>query len=163
MSYRVCDAMTQDVVTFDPDMTLTELDRSLTESGVSGGPVVRDGRVVGVVSQADVVRALYREQVEASKVSGFYTSPFPIPIPALERLAQDSRKIADHMTHATVGEIMSPDVRSVAPDDLLEAVARRMAAEGIHRLPVIDDGDLIGIISSLDLVRVLGRVGLAEN
>lgn len=163
MSHRVCDAMTQKVVTFTPSMTLTELDRALVENGVSGGPVLDDGTVVGVVSRADVVAKLFEEQVDASRVSAFYTSPFLIPIPALERLAKDTRKIADHMTGATVAEILSPDVRSVEPDDLIQDVAQRMASEGLHRLPVIDEGRLIGIVSSLDLVRMLGRVGLRED
>lgn len=163
MPYRICDAMTQEVFTVDPEMTLTELDRALLAQGVSGAPVLEDGNVVGVVSRTDVVRTLYDEQREAGKVSGFYSSPFPIPISALEHLAKDSRRIADHMTKMKVREIMSTEVKSVEPDDVITGVAQMMASEGYHQLPVIDQGELIGIVSSLDLVRLLGRVGLAEE
>ena len=163
MSKRVCDLMTQEVLVLDPGMTLTELDRALLERGVSGGPVVEDGVVVGVVSRADVVRALYDEQVEAGRVSGFYTSPFPIPIPALEQLANDSRKIADRIAHTRVRQVMTRDVKSIGPNDEIEAAARMMAAEGYHRIPVIADGAVVGILTSLDVVRLVGEVGLAGD
>jgi CBS domain-containing protein len=162
MKTRACDIMTQDVVTLDPEMNLTELDRVLLSYGVSGGPVVEDGIVVGVVSRSDVIRALYEEQSEAARVSGFYTSPFPIPIPALERLARDSRRIADRMTKMRVREIMTSDVKSVAPDDPVEVVARMLAAGGYHRVPVLDGGSLVGIVTTLDLVRLLASRGLGE-
>lgn len=161
MSTQICSVMTQEVITLDPNMTLTELDRVLVAADVSGGPVVEDGRVVGVVSRADVIRVLYEEQKAAANVSGFYSSPYPIPLPALEHLARDSRRIADQMTAMRVDEIMSRDVKSVGPKDDVQAVARMMAENGYHRVPVIDGSELIGIVTTLDLVRVLGEVGLA--
>lgn len=161
MPILIRDVMTHDVLTLDPKMTLTELDRVLLRYGVSGGPVVADEKVVGVVSRSDVVRTLYGEQVEAEKVSGFYTSPFPIPIPALEHLARDSRHIADRMTGLRVEEIMTRDVKSVAPTDPVSEAARLMAAEGYHRVPVIEGSAVVGIVTSLDLVRLLASVGLA--
>ena len=80
--------------------------------------------------------------------------------PASSLLARDSRRIADHMTAMKVSEIMSRDVKSVGPNDEVEAVARMMAAEGYHRVPVVDGTDLVGIITSLDVVRLVGKVGL---
>jgi predicted transcriptional regulator len=160
MTTVIRDIMTRDVVTLDSQMTLTQLDRVLVSENVSGGPVLEDGAVVGVVSRTDVIRTLYDEQMAAANVSGFYGSPYPIPIPALEHLAQDSRRIADHMTTMQVCEIMSRDVKSVGPDDDVEAVARLMAAEGYHRVPVLEGTRLVGIVTSLDVVRLVGQVGL---
>jgi CBS domain-containing protein len=125
--------------------------------------VVEDDRLIGVVSRADVIRMLYEEQKRAQKVSDFYTSPFPIPIPALERLARDSREIADRMTHARVRDIMTPKPQSVRPDDSLETAARLMWEKGFHRLPVVSDGHLEGILSSLDVVRLVAERGLATT
>ena len=112
MPIKIHAVMTREVVTAGPDMTLTELDRLLVSENVSGGPVVEDGVVVGVVSRADVIRVLYDEQMAAANVSGFYGSPYPIPIPALYQLARDSRRIADEMTNMRVSQIMSRDVKS---------------------------------------------------
>ena len=161
MATPIRDVMTREFEAFDPEMTLTELDLVLVSRAVSGGPVVEEGRLVGVVSRADVIRVLYEQQVEAQRVSSFYSSPFPIAIPDLEHLARDSRKIADRMTKLRVREIMSPDPLVVGPDDDVEFVARLMSERGFHRLLVTEGEDVCGIVSSLDLVRLLGERGLA--
>jgi len=163
MPTQVCSVMTQDVIELAPNMSLTELDRLLVAAGVSGGPVVEDGSVVGVVSRTDVIRALYEEQQAAAHVSGFYSSPYPMPIPALEHLAQDTRRIADQMTVIRVDEIMSRDVQSVRPSDDVVAVAKMMAEKGFHRVPVLEGSTLVGIVTTMDLVRVMGKVGLAAH
>lgn len=161
MPTTIRDLMTAEVVSLDPEMTLKEVDRVLLSYGVGGGPVVEDGVVVGVVSRADVLQFLYAEQADASKISGFYTSPFPIPLPSLERMAEETRRIADRIVHEKVRAIMSSDIRSVAPWDSAQAAASMMAQEGIHRVPVLDGDELVGIVTSMDLVRRVGEVGLA--
>ncbi len=163
MSTTVGDVMARDVVTLSPDMTLSEMDRVLLEKQVSGAPVVEGKRLVGIVSRADVIRVLYEEQREAQRVSDFYTSPFPIPIPALENLARDSRKIADHMIKLRVHEVMTPNPLTVTPGDRVEWVAKMMNTQRIHRLPVTEDDQLVGIITSLDIVRLVAEVGLASG
>ena len=162
MALTVGEVMTRDVETIEPDRTLTEMDRLLVARGISGVPVVEGDKLVGIVSQTDVIRVLLAEQKKAQQVSGFYSSPFPIPIPALERLAQDSREIADRMTLLRVREVMTPEPRVVAPSEPIERAARIMADEGYHRLPVVADKRLLGIVTSLDLVRLVGERGLAD-
>ncbi len=162
MAIPIRDVMTRQVEAFHPEMTLTELDCVLVNRAVSGGPVVEEERLVGVVSRADVIRALYEQQVEAQQVSGFYSSPFPIAIPELEHLARGSRKIADRMTMLRVREIMSPDPLVVGPDDDVEFVARLLSGRGFHRVLVTEGERVCGIVSALDLVRLLGERGLAS-
>lgn len=160
MGIRVRDVMTRELVTLTPDMSLKDMDRILLERQVSGAPVVHAGRLVGIVSRADVVRELYDEQRSAARVSDFYTSPFPIPIPALEHLARDSRKIVERMIKLRVREVMTPDPLTVAPDDDIQEVARTMTAQHYHRLPVTEGDKLVGIVSSLDIVRLVAERGL---
>ncbi|MBW2270482.1 MAG: CBS domain-containing protein [Deltaproteobacteria bacterium] len=157
------DVMTRDVLSVRPDMTITEFDELLIEARISGAPVLEDGKLVGIVSRADVVRALYKEQVEANRVSDFYTSPFPIPIPALEHLARDSRQIADHMTKLQVRDVMTPAPGRVQPDTDVREVARLMSSEGFHRVPVMQGDQLLGIVSAIDLLRLMGERGLGDG
>jgi len=155
--------MTRDVLVVRPEMTLKQLDRALLDRGVSGAPVVEGEGLVGVVSRADVVRAFYQEQREAARISDFYTSPFPIPVPALERLAQDSKRLATHMTELRVRDVMSREPLTVSVDDDLEHVARLMADRHVHRVPVVSTGGrLLGIVTSLDIVRQVAERGLAD-
>ena len=161
MRMTVAEIMTRDVATLSPEMTLKEMDRIFVERQVSGAPVVDGERLVGVVSQADVVRLLYDEQKKAQQVSDFYGSPFPIAISALDQLAKNSRKIADHLTKQKVGELMIPYPLTVRPSDAVESVARLMVSERIHRVLVTEDERLVGIVSSLDIARLVAEVGLA--
>lgn len=163
MPLTVRDVMTTDVQTVTPKMTLTEMDRLLISHELNGAPVVEGETLVGIISRADVVRVLYDQQMKAERVSGFYTSPFPIPIPALEKLASDSRRIVDHMTKLRVEDVMTRAPQTVSPEDELGAVAELMCKEGFHRVPVVDGERLVGIATSLDLVRAIAEVGLAER
>ena len=68
MSMTVEQAMTHEVDTLSPEMTLKDMDRVLLDAGISGAPVVDGGRLVGIASRADVIRLLYREQKQAQRV-----------------------------------------------------------------------------------------------
>ena len=164
MSITAADLMTSKVVTLTPEMTLKEMDAVFVKRGVSGAPVIEMRRLVGVASQADVVRTLWEGQKEASKISAYHSSPFPIPIPALEQIAKDSHQISERMIQSKVRDIMTKDPLVAHPEDSIESVAERMVLDQIHRLPVTEaeTGDLVGIITALDLVRAITTYGLVS-
>lgn len=164
MGIIASDLMTRQVVTLTPEMTLNEMDTVLVKRGISGAPVVEHGRLVGVASQADLVRSLWEGQHEASKLGAFYASPFPIPITALEYIAKDAQRIGDRLIEQNVSDIMTRDPLVAHPEDSIEDVANRLVRDQIHRLPVTEagSGELVGIISSLDLVRAITTYGLVS-
>jgi CBS domain-containing protein len=153
--------MKRDVLALAPEMSLKQMDRALLKHHVSGAPVVDRGRLVGIASLADVIRLLYQDQSEAARVSDIYSSPFPIPVPALEALAKDSQRITKHLAESRVRDVMTPNPLTVSPSDDVETAARLMATERIHRVPVVQDDELVGIVSSLDIMRLVGDRGLA--
>jgi CBS domain-containing protein len=155
MQGTVTEYMTADVVTATPSMTLKQVDQLLLKNGITGMPVVDDGMLVGVVSQSDIVRTIYDEQLHAQRVSDIYQSPFPIPIAAIEELSSQNRKISDHIVSTTVKEVMSPVPVTVEMDIAISEVARLMVTERIHRVLVTDRGRLVGIVSALDLVNAM--------
>jgi len=108
-------------------------------------------------------RALYDDQSQATRISDFYTSPFPIPLPALDQLEKDSRRITHHLATLRVREIMTTDPLTVAPTDHVEVVAHMMVSERVHRVPVVEEGELVGIVSSLDIVGCVARHGLGTG
>lgn len=61
------------------------------------------------------------------------------------------RAVAEGMTSATIGEICSGDLVTASPDDDLQAVAERMREANVRRIPVVDNGRPVGIISLGDL------------
>ena len=163
MAVLIEEVMTRDVLSVQPEMTVKQMDRALLDRNVSGAPVLEGQRLVGVVSRADAVRALYDDQSQATRISDFYTSPFPIPLPALDQLEKDSRRITQHLATLRVREIMTTDPLTVAPSDSVEVVAHMMVSERVHRVPVVDEGELVGIVSSLDIVGCVASRGLGTG
>src|SRR5208283_113056 len=102
------------------------------------------GVVVGVVTEGDLLR---RVETGTERHRSRW----------LELLVGPGRLAADYVeTHARkVGEAMTSEVVSVAPDDALETVVQLMEKRRIKRVPVVDGGQLVGIISRADLVRAL--------
>jgi len=163
MDLTVADVMTRDVTTLGPELSLTQMDHILLSAKIGAAPVIEDGHLIGIASRSDVIRLLAGEQSRAERISGFYSSPFPIGLDALEHLARDSRVIADRMTKTRVRDIMTRDIEYLSPEDNVEAAARFMWGEGFHHVPVVSNGRLMGILSAMDLVRLIGERGLSKS
>jgi CBS domain-containing protein len=160
MGITVAEVMTPVPISVSPEMTLLELDEVFVEFDVSGVPVVHADQLVGVVSQSDVVRMLLDEQLETRRISAFYAAPIPISIPELEQLARNTRQIADHLTEARVGDLMTRDPIVVHPTDPIELAAAKIVNEGIHRVLVVDGDRLVGLVTATDLAALLLDPGL---
>jgi CBS domain-containing protein len=143
---RVFELMNPDVVSLRPDHTVTEAQEILAARSVSGAPVVDEsGRVLGVVSQNDLVRKATHPDT-AEKAGQFFSS--------VEDYADiGATPVPPSSQH--VSEIMSKRVFSVSRDTGVAVAANIMRERRIHRLLVTDRGVLVGVLSSLDLLRVV--------
>ncbi len=136
--------MRRPVVTVRPETSLREVARLLVEHGISGVPVVdASGAVLGVVSEGDfVIRegGAPRERPRLlDRLFGGETGPTP------EELAK---------VHATTaGEAMTAPAITADPRTHLADAARTMVERAVNRLPIVEDGRLVGIVSRADLVR----------
>lgn len=142
---NVADVMTRPVISVTPQTPIAEVARLMLQHRISGLPVVdRDGAVVGIITEGDLLRrAETGTQRRHPRWLEFLVAP--------GRLA---REYADANARKA-GEVMTEDVASVAPGDTLDAVVRLMEGRRIKRLPVIDNGRLVGIVSRANLVRAL--------
>lgn len=155
MDLKARDVMTRDVFTVSPGLSLLDLERDLGAQRVSGAPVVEHGKLVGIVSRSDVDRRMHRERSRSAGMATFYLSvddaeDDPAPADPTQDALQELR-------HLCVRDVMTASVVSVEPDTPVREVARTMDERRIHRLLVLEDGQLRGLISALDLVRVLAR------
>jgi len=139
-----------------PETTLPELQRTLLSAKMSGFPVVQGGRLVGVVSRSDVVRQLSVEQSLGEVLSDYQREAGGEngDEAFLERVAQH---LGRRMEKLRVADVMITSVLSVPPDAPLQLVARTLVDNRIHRLLVVEDGRLLGLISSTDLVRLVAE------
>lgn len=137
---RIDEVMTRDVVTVAPDTSLKTVSALFQEHGISGFPVVEDGRPVGVVSEADIV---------AKMTSGYRDDDVSRSEAQHERRERGAETVADAMT---------PDPVVVEPWMSIWGAADLMAVHGVNRLPVVDpNGMLVGIVTRADLVRAFAR------
>ena len=132
----VDDVMTKDVISVPPDMPLKEVAKLLTEHGISGVPVVDGGRVVGVVSETDIV----------AKESGDRKFGFL------------GRRSNGRVVQArTAGEAMTSPAVTVQGRAAIAAAATLMIEHEVNRLPVVDDRGFVGIVTRADLVHAFSR------
>jgi CBS domain-containing protein len=144
---NVADIMTQPVITVQPETRIAEAARLMLQHRVSGLPVVDPGgAMIGIVTEGDLLR---RAELGTERHRPHW----------LELLLGPGRLARDYIdTHArAVGEVMTENVASVAPDDTLPDVVRLMEKRHVKRLPVIKEGRLVGIVSRANLVRALMR------
>ena len=143
---RVLELMNPDVVTLRPEHSVAEAQEILSAKSVSGAPVVDDaGRVVGVVSQNDLVRRTTHPDT-AEHAGQFFSSIEEFADLGATPVAAGSVRVAD---------VMSKRVYSVGRDTGVAVAANIMRERRIHRLIVTDKGVLVGIVTSLDLLRVV--------
>jgi len=144
---KVGDLMTRDVRTAGVSTPLREVARVLVEHRISGLPIVEGGRVVGVVSEADI---LLKEQGDQPRRSGL--------LGALALLGADRDEIEAKLNASTAGEAMSSPAVTITEDRPVAEAAAAMMNGGINRLPVVDTaGRLAGIVTRADLVRAFVR------
>lgn len=145
---RVKHVMTHLVVTFQPDDTVHEAARRLAQNHISGAPVVEDGKVVGIITEYDIVRAIARPAPVDRKLS-FLDLLIQDPNGANGDADQRGLKVENIMTrHVTV----------IGDEATIWEAATSIERRGVKRLPVVDSqGHLCGIVSRADLVRVMGR------
>jgi CBS domain-containing protein len=139
-------------VTVADDMSTHEAARFFIEHEISGAPVVDDqGRLVGVVSLTDIVRSVTEEDDdgERSGRSAFYRGDDD------EITLEDLGQRFVEQQARSVRDVMTPTIHAVKDADPVAVVARAMIDQHIHRLIVMRGADAVGIISSLDLLKVL--------
>ncbi|TAL15923.1 CBS domain-containing protein [bacterium] len=142
------DLMTREVHTVTPNTGLKELAKLFAEKRVGGFPVVEAGRVVGVVTESDLI---HRD--ERIHIPTFFTLfDAVLPLGGEKKFEEEMRKMAA----TTVAEIMTQDPIVLSPDATLTQMATAMGEKGVHTLPVVDaEGKLVGVVGKLDLIRAM--------
>ena len=143
----VHDVMTAPVTAVHADTPLKHVARLLVAGAISGLPVVdADRHVVGVVSEADLL--IKERGAEA------------LPHRRAARVRGESKSTMAaraKVEAATAGEAMSSPAITIAPEASLPAAAAIMVDRGVNRLPVTQDGVLVGIVTRADLIRAYVR------
>ncbi|HXH11800.1 MAG TPA: CBS domain-containing protein [Alphaproteobacteria bacterium] len=125
----VRDKMTWNVITITPDQSLRMARERMRKHGIRRLPVVKDGQLVGMVTDRDV------RQAWASPATSLST-----------------HELLYLLDRVTVQEVMTPKVLTVTPDTPLVEAARLLHDHKIGGLPVVDGRSVVGIITEMDLL-----------
>jgi CBS domain-containing protein len=144
---KVADVMTRNVAAVRPETPLRDVAELMVEKGISGVPVVdATGAVLGVVSEADFVIKERGSEPTRPRL--------------LARIFGESRRTQAELAKieaTTAGEAMTSPAITVEADDTLKSAAETMADRKVNRLPVIEGGVLVGIVTRADIVRAFIR------
>ena len=149
---RVKDVMNPDIITVADDMTTDELVRYLNEREISGAPVVDgQGHFIGVVSMTDIARHLAEPSDFESERNEFYRDTGDeVTLEDLGQRYVEGRAV-------TVRDVMTPVVHHVAASAAVAEAARMMVERHIHRLVVTQGRQPVGMLTSMDLLRVVAE------
>src|SRR3954466_2034372 len=140
---KVSDIMTHPVLTVTPETTVGEVAELMIGHRISGLPVVNPaGDVIGIVTEGDLLR---RAETGTERRRARW----------LEFLIAPGR-LASEYAHANgrrVREVMTDSIVTVGPDDAVANLIDLLERRRIKRVPVVDQGKLVGIVSRANLVR----------
>ncbi len=139
------DIMTRDVITVEPETSVEDAAKLMSKHRVSGLPVVKDGKMLGIVSEKDLIvkdkKLHFPEYINL--IGGI------IYVESYRKFREEFKKYIA----IKVEELMTTEVETIEPDTPVNEIATLMSREEVNRLPVLEDGKLIGIVTRGDLVR----------
>jgi CBS domain-containing protein len=171
---RLKDIMTRDVLTVSPELSVRDAMEVLTSRHISGAPVVANGKVVGVVSLTDLAESAAAtpgvptqrpdiaewgefeaplEWIEGDEpTSAFFAEMWEdAGADVVERMAEAMGPEWNMLEDLTVSETMNRKVSALPPDTPVEAAADLMRRAAIHRVLVMEDGKLLGVVTTKDI------------
>ncbi len=144
---RVSLIMTDDVISVGPDTEVTEAARLMWENDLSSLPVVEGGRVVGMLTDYDMIAR--ESEYDAPMYVPFLDAYFKIPG------SGDSEQLR-RILATSVKDLMTSPALTIDPDTTVQQAATLMYDKRLNALPVVDaDRRLIGIVSRADIVRLM--------
>jgi CBS domain-containing protein len=145
---NAADVMIHDVIAVSPDDDVSVAVKLLSEHDISALPVVdEDGKLVGMLSEADL---LHRAEIGTEKRHPWW----------LEAVMPAS-KLADEFAKShgrRVEEVMTTDLVTATEDASLAEIATLLERHRIKRLPIVDDGNLVGMVSRSNLIQALASL-----
>ncbi|MFC0389578.1 CBS domain-containing protein [Muricoccus vinaceus] len=139
------DLMTREVVSIPPSMPVSAVAQLLSERGISAVPVISSaGTLLGIVTELDLIRRLSGAE---DGLPGWLRRLFGNRDRDAERYAQVNGMLAE--------DVMTRSVITVGEDASVEHIAHIMEERGIRRVPVLRDGQLVGLVSRADLLQAL--------
>jgi len=147
---RAQDIMTRDVITIEHTASLRELSKLLAERGITGVPVIDGERnLLGMVSMRDVIE----EEVRSLGANLEYQDIYELFSSALN--TEEAEGVSAR--GLWVEEIMSRALYTADESTPVREICRAMHMHNVHRIPVLRDGKVVGLVTAMDVLRAVSE------
>lgn len=148
---RVRDIMTTQVISLAGTDTVKDATITLAVDNLSGAPVIDDDyRLIGIVSETDILELIMKYEEELNiEDPVLHLLAFPMDSAIDDPVLMETAK---KISETKVVDIMSKDVLTVTPDTMVIDVLRLMLSRDVNRIPVLEKGVLVGIVSRSDII-----------
>lgn len=152
---KVRDFMNCNVICVSPEDSIFETAKIFSEKNISGAPVVKDGRILGVISISDIIRfiSMKLQKTEISQIPSLSLLLFDFIRSSKDYLT--FKKEIGKISKTKVRNVMSTKVVCISPDASIIEAASLMEKNDVNRLPVVENEKLVGIIAREDLIKAL--------
>ncbi|RXA20838.1 CBS domain-containing protein [Methanosarcina sp. MSH10X1] len=153
---KVKDVMNPNLIFCKPEDSVREAAKILKENNISGAPVLKGEKLVGIVTEADLLKLL----IIPEKGELWLPSPFEvIEVPIRELLGwEETKKMLSDVGSTKIEEIMTKDVHIISSEASVEEASEHMIRHRINRLPVTEDSRVVGIVTRGDIIKGLAKL-----
>ncbi len=151
----VRDYMRKKVIKVKPIDSIFKVASILSKHHISGAPVVNRHKVIGVITEADIIRFMKLDISKTHTELAAEPHALSVVILALIKDQLGVKKHLERMSKIQVKDLMAKDVISIASTENILEAATLLDKYQIDRLPVINKGKLVGIIARYDLIKAL--------
>ena len=157
----VDDMMTREVKLLNPDQTISDAVLELAKNGISGAPVVdTNGHLVGIITENDILNALKNT---GKKLEMVYPSLSMVSVSFIETMEEkETIEAFKEIANTKVSDIMTKGVTTVQSGSKLALIVNLIILKGVNRIPVMDGGNVIGIVSRADIIQGLAKSNILK-
>ncbi len=153
----VKDFMNENVVCLSPDDTIFDAAKILSQLNIAGAPVVKNDKIVGIVSISDMIKFIDIKLGKLPKIDTPGLSTLLLALVQMQKVRSDFKKELEKITKTKIKEVMTKNVIIISSSQTMIDVAELIEKHDVNRLPVVDNGKIVGIVARADIIKSLIR------
>lgn len=147
--------MNENVICLSPDDTVFDAAKILSQLNIAGAPVVEKDKIIGIVSISDIIKFIDIKLGRLPKIDTPGLSTLLLALVQMQKARSDFKKELKKITSTKIKDVMTKHVITVSSSQTIIDVAEIMEKHDVNRLPVVDDGKIVGIVARADIIKSL--------
>jgi len=147
--------MNKKVITFSPNDSIFNVAKVFSKKDISGAPIVKRNKIVGMITLADIIRFI---DLKLSNLPTMYVpglTSLLLMFIQMEKINIDFKKEMKKITRIKIKDVMKTRIVTVKPEATILEVAEIMDRNNVHRVPVVENRKIVGIIARSDVIKGL--------